>query len=401
MNDDGVKKLFDKVNVLEVADLRNLIKHLWKQREFFKRTFDIIRDSIVVINSRGEISYCNQSACDLLGISNPKQSNVLWKYIPEFVVFADLDMPSIGTSNSFLSKEIKISYPRKSILNVTVTHNYSNYDDGERMFVLRIVDITEERASAEKMLNDEKISSVTLLASAVAHEIGNPLNAISLRLQLMQRQCKSLKNVDERMKLETSAGICLDEIARLDGIVKNFLHAIRPQKPKFTSLPLGKVLEDTIDLMEAEFKSLNIEVVNRIGPLPLILGDYSQLKQVFFNVLKNSCEAISSGGTVIIEGSASDDDVILIFTDNGVGIPCDLLDKIFQPYFSTKREGNGLGMVIIERILREHGATIDIASAKNVGTKISISFPRKDKCMPLLGTDNDSQESHVRNVLPW
>ncbi|MDR1528106.1 MAG: PAS domain S-box protein [Puniceicoccales bacterium] len=389
MNDDGVKKLFDKVSVLEVADLRNLIKHLWKQREFFKKTFDIIRDSIVVINAKGEIFYCNQSACDLLGISNLKQSNVLWKYIPEFVVFSDLDMSSIGTSNSFLSKEIKISYPRKSILNVTVTH-YSNCDDNEELFVLRIVDITEERALSEKMLNDEKISSVTLLASAVAHEIGNPLNAINLRLQLMQRQCKSLKNVDERMKLETSAGICLDEIARLDSIVRNFLHAIRPQKPKFTGLPLGKVMEDTIDLMEAEFKSLNIEVVNRIGPLPLIFGDYSQLKQVFFNVLKNSCEAISSGGTIVIEGSANDNDVILVFTDNGVGIPCDLLTKIFQPYFSTKKEGNGLGMVIIERILREHGATIDIASAKDVGTKISINFPRKDRCMPLLSTDNDS-----------
>jgi signal transduction histidine kinase len=90
----------------------------------------------------------------------------------------------------------------------------------------------------------------------------------------------------------------------------------------------------------------------------------------------------------------------LVFTDNGVGIPCDLLTKIFQPYFSTKREGNGLGMVIIERILREHGATIDIASTKNVGTKVSINFPRKDKCIPLLGTDNDSRESHIQNVLP-
>jgi nitrogen-specific signal transduction histidine kinase len=86
--------------------------------------------------------------------------------------------------------------------------------------------------------------------------------------------------------LETSAGICLDEIARLDSIVKKFLYAIRPQKPIFTSLRLGKVIEDTVDLMEAEFKSLNIEVVNCIGPLPLILGDYSQLKQFFFQCSK-------------------------------------------------------------------------------------------------------------------
>ncbi|MDR2778820.1 MAG: PAS domain-containing protein [Puniceicoccales bacterium] len=400
MNDDGIKKLFDRVDVLEVADLRNLVKHLWKQREFFKKTFDIIRDSIVVINTKGEVFYCNQSACELLGISNLKQSNILWKYIPEFIVFSDLDMASMDTNNSFFSKEIKVSYPRKSILNVTIAYNYNNYGSDEKLFVLRIVDITEERALSEKTLNDEKISSVTLLASAVAHEIGNPLNAISLRLQLMQRQLRSLKNVDERMKLEASAGICLDEIARLDGIVRNFLHAIRPQKPKLASLPLGKILDDTINLMESEFKSLNIEVINRTEPLPLILGDYAQVKQVFFNVLKNSCEAISGGGTIIIEGSANDNDVVLTFTDNGIGISCDLLAKIFQPYFSTKKEGNGLGMVIIERILREHGATIDVASAKNVGTKISINFPRKDKCMPLLHTDNDFQKPCVQNVSP-
>jgi PAS domain S-box-containing protein len=198
MNDNDIKKLFDRVDVLEVADMRNLIKYLWKQRESFKMTFDIIRDSIVVISTKGEIVYCNQSACELLGIRNLKQSNVLWKYIPEFVVFSDLDMSSIDINDSFLSKEIKISYPRKSILNVTIEHNYSNYDGDEKMFVLRIVDITEERALSEKTLNDEKISSVTLLASAVAHEIGNPLNAISLRLQLMRRQlslCKMLTNV--------------------------------------------------------------------------------------------------------------------------------------------------------------------------------------------------------------
>jgi nitrogen fixation/metabolism regulation signal transduction histidine kinase len=161
---------------------------------------------------------------------------------------------------------------------VTIAHNYDNYDDDEKMLVLRIVEITQKHAPREKTLNDEKISSMTLLASAITHEIGNPLNPIRLRLQLMRRQFKSLKNLDERMKLEMSAGVCLDEIAKLDSIVKNFLHAIRLQKPKLTSLPLCKVLDDIIDLMEAEFKSLNIEVINRIGPLPLILGDYFQLK---------------------------------------------------------------------------------------------------------------------------
>ncbi|MDR1432779.1 MAG: PAS domain-containing protein [Puniceicoccales bacterium] len=384
MNDDGIRKLFDMVDVLDVADLRILAKHLWRQRDFFKKTFDIIGDSVVVINSSGEIFYCNRSACELLGISNPKRSDILWKYIPEFIALFDFGGAPMDAGNSFFSKEIRVSYPQKRILSVTMTAMRGDGEGDEKMFAVRIADVTEARSTSEKALNDEKISSVMLLASGVAHEIGNPLNAIGLRLQLMQRQCKLVRDREGRGKLEVSIGICLGEISRLDGIVRNFLRAFHPQKPKMDDVSLDKVLEEALALTDVEFKSLNIKVVCNVGKLPTVLGDFSQLKQIFFNVLKNSCEAISGGGAIVIDGSANDSDVILSFTDSGVGISCELLDKIFQPYFSTKKDGNGLGMVIIERILREHGATIDILSTENVGTKISLCFPRKDKRMPLL-----------------
>jgi signal transduction histidine kinase len=118
--------------------------------------------------------------------------------------------------------------------------------------------------------------------------------------------------------------------------------------------------------------------------VPVILGDPSQIKQVFFNILKNASEAISGNGTISVDVYATDEDVVVSFTDNGVGIPCDSAGKIFQPYFSTKGNGNGLGMMIIERIIREHNAKIDIASTYGVGTKITLSFPRKDKLLPML-----------------
>ncbi|MDR2737573.1 MAG: PAS domain-containing protein [Puniceicoccales bacterium] len=389
MNDDGIRKLFDRVDVLDVADLRSLTKLLWKQREFLKKTFDIIRDGVVVVNGKGEIFYCNRAARELLGIGSLKPSNTLWKYIPEFVAFTDFDFTFVGASDSFFSKEVKISYPKKGTLSVTVTRGGGDYEGEERMFVLRIADVTEERASSEKTLNDEKISSITLLASGVAHEIGNPLNAIILRLQLLQRQLKSIKDFDERRKFEASVGVCLDEISRLDGIVRNFLQAIRPQKPRMLDVSLNKVLANAISLMDAEFRSLNIEVISNLDQLPLILGDFAQLKQVFFNILKNSCEAICGGGTIVIDGTFDDSDVVLVFTDNGIGIPCEVFNRGFQPYFSTKAKGNGLGMVIVERILRGHDASISVASTKNVGTKITINFPRKDRSVPLLNSDNN------------
>ncbi|MDR3144274.1 MAG: PAS domain-containing protein [Puniceicoccales bacterium] len=389
MNDDGVKKLFDMADVLDAVDLRNLTKHLWKQREFFKKIFNLIRDGLAVINGKGEIFYCNASAREMLGIGSLQRLDTIWKYVPEFIVLSEFWTPSACDDTSFVSKEIRISYPKRGILNVTVARDCGECDGADEMFVLRIVDITEERAVSEKTLNAEKISSVMLLASGVAHEIGNPLNAIALHLRLMQKQFRAIKNADARAQMETSAGACLDEISRLDGIVKNFLQAIRPQNPKMEDVQLADVLRSAIELMAAEFKSLNVAVANNAGQLPIILGDAGHLKQVFFNILKNSCEAIASGGTIVIDGASNDSDAILTFTDNGSGISAETLDKIFQPYFSTKQSGNGLGMVIVERILREHGATIDIASAKNMGTKISINFPRKDKCVPLLNSNGN------------
>jgi signal transduction histidine kinase len=389
MTDDGIRKLFDMADVLDAADLRNLAKRLWKRCEFFKKIFTIIRDGLVVINGKGEIFYCNSAAREMLGIDSMQRLDVIWKYVPEFIVLSEFAASPNCDGTSFVSKEIRVSYPKRGILSVTVAQD-GECDGGDGMFVLRIVDVTEERAVSEKVLNAEKISSVTLLASGIAHEIGNPLNAITLHLKVMQKQFRSIKDGDVRAQIEKAIDVCLDEISRLDSIVKNFLQAVRPQKPKMVDIQLAEVLSTAIELMSAEFKSLNVKLVNNVRPLPTILGDEGQLRQVFFNILKNSCEAISDGGTVIVDGSENDCDAILTFTDSGTGISAETFDKIFQPYFSTKQSGNGLGMVIVERILREHGATIDIASAKNVGTKISINFPRKDKCVPLLYSNGTS-----------
>ena len=383
IGEEGIKKMVGMIDSLEVPELKNLLNLLWKQNNFFKKTFDMIRDSVVIIKQNGEIFYCNSPARDLLGITEGKQQKVLWKYIPEFVVLSDFSKTGLCEKGSFLSKEIKVSYPRKSILNVTITNCELDVDDG-CLFLLRIVDVTEEKALNEKAINNEKLSSIMLLAGSVAHEIGNPLNSIGLRLKLMQRQLDAKKNDNDFHDFEKSLDICLGEISRLDGVIRNFLQAIRPSMPKMEDVHLDHLLKESIDVMDVEFSSLNIKVFCKFSQVPVILGDPSQIKQVFFNILKNASEAISGSGMISVDAYATDEDVVVSFTDNGVGIPCDFAGKIFQPYFSTKGNGNGLGMMIIERIIREHNAKIDIASTQGVGTKITLSFPRKDKRLPLL-----------------
>jgi signal transduction histidine kinase len=200
------------------------------------------------------------------------------------------------------------------------------------------------------------------------------------------------------MKMKMSTGSFLTKLHDWIVLLSFFSHATRHQQSKLTRFPLDIVLYDIIDLMEGGCKFLNIEITNCITPLPLILGDYSQLKQIFCIVLINSCDGILSHGTIVIDRYRNENDLILTFTDNGMGIPCGLLAKILQPYFSTKKERADFGPVIIERIFREYGATIDIARAKNICTEISINFLRMRKCMRLRHATSDSDEFCVQNV---
>lgn len=384
MNEDSLTKLYTKLDVLEASDLKSLSQHLWRKYRFFGAILQVIREGIMVVNHKGEILYANEAACGILGITEFKQDKAVWKYVPEFVGLVDIITSPCENGHAFATKEFRVSYPKRAILSVMVTCPEKVVETDENVFVLRIVDVTAEREMNEQVLNRERVTSVMLLASSVAHEIGNPLNALSLRLQLMRKQIKAFLESFDARELFSSVDVCQEEIARLDGIVKNFLHAIRPQPLQFEDIDLGELITEVLEVMKAEFVSQNIMVRNGVPVLPIIRGDKNQLKQVFFNVLKNACEAISGEGMIEIAGVVSDNDASIVIRDSGMGMSQETFDHMFQPYFSTKSKGNGLGMMIVDRILREHGATLDISSAKGIGTQVLIHFPRKHKAVHLI-----------------
>ncbi len=175
------------------------------------------------------------------------------------------------------------------------------------------------------------------------------------------------------------------EIERLDGIIRNFLEAIRPQPPNLAEVDLLALLAEVLALQQQELENLGIRVeVEVVHPPPPILGDRNQIKQVFFNLLKNAMEAMSRGGRLRIAARADDAWVHLAFADNGVGIAQADLPRIFQPYFSTKRGGHGLGMMIVQRILRAHGGQIALESTVGKGTTVTLQFPLKNRRVRLL-----------------
>jgi two-component system, sporulation sensor kinase E len=248
-----------------------------------------------------------------------------------------------------------------------------------------LTDITKEKQSTEARIEDERTSSILLLAASVAHELGNPLNSLTIHLQLIERKLKKLKASKELESVAESVRVCRDEVTRLDGIISNFLEAIRPQPPNLAETNLNDVLAEVLRFQHREIADRGIAVEAEVsGELPAVMADRNQLKQVFFNITKNAMEAMGRGGKLRIKSRADDDFVYLLFGDTGSGIKQENLVRLFQPYHTTKTGGNGLGLMIAQRIMREHGGQVGLESKEGVGTVVTLQLPRKDRRVRML-----------------
>jgi two-component system, sporulation sensor kinase E len=194
-----------------------------------------------------------------------------------------------------------------------------------------------------------------------------------------------LKAAKETASLAESIAICRGEVQRLDGIISNFLEAIRPRPPDLVETNLAEVLAEVLRFQQREFSDRGITVEAETPDLlPLVMADRNQIKQVFFNLTKNALEAMQPGGRLKIKSRVDDETVFLLFGDSGSGIKQEDLVKLFQPYHTTKSGGHGLGLMIVQRILREHGGQVGLESKEGVGTVVTLQFPRKDRRVRLL-----------------
>ena len=205
----------------------------------------------------------------------------------------------------------------------------------------------------------------------------------------MERELKNLPATEE-VRLREDLRVARGEIARLDQIIKQFLHAIRPTQPDLQPTAVNEVVMDALMTMEHEIADRDILVERELAEgLPRILLDRAQLKQAFYNVIKNSLQAMRSGGILRIRTEADDAYVTVSFIDSGVGIAPEEIGQLFEPYFTTKKEGTGLGLMIVQRIVREHGGMIEIESDKGRGTTFRIKLPIHEKRTRLLAAPRE------------
>lgn len=384
----SLDRVLGRLDTLDSVNLANLVQRLARERGLFEEIFNTLQEGVLVITLDGEIDYANDAAHRLIGLGEDELAGqTLWRLIPGL-------RPSLGgtleddtaAALPVVAREFELTYPEPRTVRLYMVPFRGEARGDARRFAVILTDVTRDKHATAQQLEDERTSSILLLAAGVAHELGNPLNSLTIHLQLIARKLKKLKVSKDTESLVESVDVCRAEVARLDGIIAHFLEAIRPQPPDLAELDLAEVLAEVLRFQQREFADRRIAVeVEASGDLPVVMADRNQLKQVFFNLAKNALDAMEPGGRLKIRARADDDSVFLLFGDSGSGIKQEDLVRVFQPYHTTKPGGHGLGLMIVQRILREHGGQVGIESKEGVGTVVTLQFPRKDRRVRMLG----------------
>lgn len=383
----SLDRVLGRLDTLDAVNLANLVQRLARERGLFEEIFNTLHEGILVIREEGSIDYANAAAHRLIGLGGTEDlaGQVLWRIMPGLRPSLDptLSDEVAGEGASVMAREFELTYPEPRTVRLYMVPFRG--PGAVRRFAVILSDVTKEKQSTEARIESERTSSILLLAAGVAHELGNPLNSLTIHLQLIERKLKKLRASKDHESLAESVRVCRDEVTRLDGIIRNFLEAIRPQPPDLMETNLTEVLAEVLRFQQRELADRGVAVeAETPGELPHVMADRNQLKQVFFNITKNAMEAMRPGGTLRIKSAADDDSVFLLFGDTGSGIKQEDMVRLFQPYQTTKPGGHGLGLMIAQRIMREHGGQIGLESKEGVGTVVTLQFPRKDRRVRML-----------------
>ncbi|MDP0490479.1 MAG: ATP-binding protein [Verrucomicrobiota bacterium JB023] len=397
MKSSFIEKLLSRLDRLSPRQVQSLVDRLLRDKGFLESVFEALHEGVLILDPEGSITFLNTAAARLFGLdADASIGQSLSKLI------RGLDWQSLTrTQPSTLSRDLEIFYPEHRFVNFYLSPIAEEIDGTNRVLgtVLLVRDITEDKKSTAETLESEKLNALTLLAAGVAHEIGNPLNSLGIHLQLLERKIRKLPpgDVDPLMEHLTTAR---SEIARLDTLLQDFLHAIRPARADLRPTKLNELVRETLKTLEPELTGRTITIhLNLHEHLPSLPLDPDQIRQALFNLIKNAYQAVpASGGEITVATTFNEHEILVRIADTGSGIPPEVLGSLFEPYSTTKSSGTGLGLLIVRRILREHGGEIEIQSVasemaeddKQSGTTITLHFPRTDKRARLLpAPDND------------
>ena len=390
------RRVSQKLDKLTPLQIQQLIEDCYSQTEIFDSIFQSLPSGLIIVDENFCLIKINKAAERYLPFkSNPEESkekSPVWNIIDDEEISRFLQN-AFEADKTNISNEYTVSTAGGSVrfIDLYVTPLVQNQNQNKNLIgsIIRIDDVTEKRNQEVLLHRMETLAGLTNVAASVAHEIKNPLGAISIHIQLMQKALKKKRDGDGLLPPTKYAEDYLDvitqEIERLNKIVVDFLMAVRPISANLELVNPNKILEDFISFFMPEFNQKNIKLDSELcGCDVRLLLDSKLFREVIVNLSQNAISAISKKfdddesrikGRISIKSKIENDRYILTFTDDGTGMDESTAARVFEPYFTTKSNGTGLGMAMSYKIIKEFSGDISVTSALGEGTKFTISIP--------------------------
>lgn len=356
------------------AELVKTVAEKEQTKNYLQNILESLINGVIVADLAGKIQTMNHCAEMFVGVG---QTKVVGQHVS--ILFEDTvvnDWPTINLAEYFKGEsgnKVKINdrtleifcSPFRSPVGAAIGN----------VFVLR--DITRIEKLEDMAKRTEKFAAMGEMAANIAHEIRNPLGSIELFASLLLKHLQDKKDQDRVVHIISS-------VKNVDNKISNLLMFTRKQTPKMERIDLYRILNEMLDFSEDIMAQGGIDIsVKYTGKRAFIDGDSDMIKQVFLNIILNAQQAMPDGGMIEIEAKKSSRGIIpealsvveIIFKDSGPGIPEENLSRIFDPFFSTKQGGAGLGLAIVHNIVSQHNGSINVENSLQGGAMVNISFP--------------------------
>ncbi len=369
-------KLLANLDKFDREQISKYIQILDDEKNHLSSILEGISIALFEISLDGKIIYLNKQAQKLIQMPFEKVKDRDFLSL-NIDVSLKLIFSQTLSGNAIRGEDIMLVSDKNSHF---VVNSFPKVIDKKiKSFIFSIQDETESSNKKHKSLHDKSIASLALLTAGVAHEIKNPLGALDLHVQLIERFIKN-KAIPDKKELFDLTEVLGEEIHRLNEIVNNFLFSVRPIKAIKKPENLNSIIKEVIKIIKPEIDKKKIIINFDESPLESIPLDKNYIKQSLINILQNAMHAIDENKKIYliqIKTFMHDKSIVLKIKDNGVGIDDKNLKNIFDPFFSTKSKGTGLGLTIVYKIIKEHHGEIFLTSKKGKSTEFNIKFPLK------------------------
>ena len=349
-------------------NLKSISDEYKRFKTFASSVLANMSEAVIVFDTSGNISFINSSAERLFEINFNKLPNKKLSDINKTI--EDLFLNKLRQKEQkYFEAELTIGSTNKIIL-CSISELTQDVDRKEYIAVMK--DITQAKALEEEAKRNEKLSAMGQLASGVAHEIRNPINAIGMIAQRLNKEFKPADNLEEYIKITE---LLRSEVNRINKIITQFLNYAKPLDLKLDYVNTKNFFEEIYQLFLPQAKQKNIKFIKQGEDNLTVRFDSDLIKQSLMNIIQNAFDAVGENGVVQLKYYKFDNTLTIEISDNGIGIPSEQQKKIFDLYFTTKKDGNGLGLSIAQKIIHQHNGTITFSSKQNQGTTFKLQLP--------------------------